>query len=476
MLYMLILPLPLALLALLIPSNRWRPLLLPLAGLACAVLALPLVFGASNPEPGPWLGLDPLGRLVLLVVCLLFAACGCYGFGYLRLRHERDNRIFVASMLMFLASMLLATLSRHLGLLWVAIEATTLFSAPLIYFNRNRLSIEATWKYLLICSVGIALAMLGIFSIAYGAVGQGMPVDLGMASLLRLGPKLSQPWLQTGFIFLLVGFGTKMGLAPMHTWKPDTYGEAPGMVGALLAGGLTSVAFLGVMRGVQVMAAAGLMASAQRSLLILGLLSVGLAAVFMVRQPDIKRLLAYSSIEHMGILAIGVGIGGLATFGAMFHLLNNAFTKGSLFLCAGNLQRAFSGKKLDRVHGAIERVPGSGSLLLIGFLAITGSPPFGLFQSEFSILRGAFNLHQVGVGIALLLLLGLVFIAMAGTMLPATLGSSDTPVEKKSFGDTLLTVVPPLLLLAVILLLGLCLPAPVRDLFTAAAKQLEVLQ
>ncbi|PNU19992.1 hydrogenase [Geothermobacter hydrogeniphilus] len=473
MLSLLIIPLPLALLALLIPSNRWRPLLLPVAGLACAALALPLVF-SSQLVVGHWFSLDPLGKLVLLVVSLLFAGCGCYGFGYLRMRPERDNRVFVASMLMFLFSMLLATLSRHLGLLWVAIEATTLFSAPLIYFNRNRHSIEATWKYLLICSVGIALAMLGIFAIAYAAVNQGVPVDLQLVTLLQLGPKLSHPWLQAGFIFLLIGFGTKMGLAPMHTWKPDTYGEAPGMVGALLAGGLTSVAFLGVMRGVQVMAAAGLMQSAQRSLLILGLLSVALAAVFMVRQPDIKRLLAYSSIEHMGILAIGVGIGGAATFGAMFHLLNNAFTKGSLFLCAGNLQRAFDSKQLDQVHGAIERVPASGTLLLLGFLAITGSPPFGLFQSEFSILRGAFSLHQAGIGIALLLLLGLVFIGMAGTLLPATLGRSTAPVQKKSFGDTPLTVLPPLLLLAVILLLGLFLPEPLHRLFNGAAALLEV--
>ncbi len=218
----------------------------------------------------------------------------------------------------------------------MAVEATTLASAPLIYFNRNRLSIEATWKYLLLCSVGIALAMLGILFLAYAALlGGGIPVSLQFDDLLAGAATLSPPWLHAGFVFLLVGFGTKMGLAPLHTWKPDAYGEAPGMVGALLAGGLTSVAFLAILRGLQLMNAAGDGAMARQALLGMGLLSLLVAAVFMVRQPDIKRLLAYSSVEHMGILAIGVGIGGLATFGAMLHLVNNALTKG----CAVPLRR-----------------------------------------------------------------------------------------------------------------------------------------
>ena len=271
--------------------------------------------------------------------------------------------------------MTVAAVARHLGLMWLAVETTTLSSAPLIYYNRNQLSLEATWKYLMICSVGIALAMLGILFIAYAGLHGGSPINLQLDDLLGRAPTFSRPWLHAGFVFLLVGFGTKMGLAPLHSWKPDAYGEAPGLVGALLAGGLTSVAFLAILRGVQIMAAAGDLAMAQKALLAMGLLSLALAAVFMVRQPDVKRMLAYSSVENMGILALGVGIGGLAAFGAMFHMMNNALTKGGLFLSAGNIQRAYSSKHLGEVRGALSRVPLSAGLFLAGFLAITGSPP-----------------------------------------------------------------------------------------------------
>ena len=475
MIMLLIIPSILALVALVLPSDRWRPLLLPLAGGYCTVLALPMVLSTGAPSPHAWLGLDALGRLVLLVITLLFLACSVYSFGYLRLRTDRDNRIFVASMLMFFASMLLATCSRHLGLLWVAVEATTLFSAPLIYFNRNRHSIEATWKYLLICSAGIALAMLGIFLIAYAAVAQAQPVDLHLNALLAQAAQLSPLWLKGGFVFLLVGFGTKMGLAPMHTWKPDAYGEAPGVVGALLSSGLTSVAFLGVLRGVQIMAAAGLQGDAQLSLLILGMLSLLVAAVFVIRQDDIKRALAYSSVEHMGLLVLGVGIGGAATFGVMLHLLANAFTKGALFLCAGNIHRYFAAKKISQVQGAMAQVPFSGTLLLLGFLAITGSPPFALFQSEFIILRGAFITQHPVIAVAALLLLVLAFIGLAGTLLPATMGSGEEFCpECIQFSDNVWTVLPPLVLLLAVLVLGLYLPEPLRNLFNAAAAMLEV--
>ncbi|HEX9776692.1 MAG TPA: proton-conducting transporter membrane subunit, partial [Geopsychrobacteraceae bacterium] len=340
-------PLAAAALALLLPWHRGRSWLLAVSG-GLHLLLTGILVSASGVWPGPWIGIDPLSRVVLPVTSLLFFGCSVYAVGYLGLRRDRGNRVIVACLLVFLSAMTLAIAARHLGLLWMAVETTTIASAPLIYYNRNRLSIEATWKYLLLCSVGIALAMLGILFIAYAAlVGGGAPVSLQFDTLLAAAAGLSPPWLHAGFVFLLVGFGTKMGLAPLHSWKPDAYGEAPGMVGALLAGGLTSVAFLAILRAVQLMTAAGDGAMARQALLGMGLLSLLLAAVFMVRQPDIKRLLAYSSVEHMGILAIGVGIGGLATFGAMLHLVNNALTKGCLFLSAGNIQRAYDSKRLS---------------------------------------------------------------------------------------------------------------------------------
>lgn len=423
--------------------------------------------------PGPWLGLDALSRLVLIVTSLLYCGCALYAVGYLKLRHDRGNRVIVPCLLVFLAAMTLAISARHLGLLWMAVEATTIASAPLIYYNRNRLSIEATWKYLLLCSVGIALAMLGMLFVAYAAlIGGSTPISLQFDTLLTGATGLSRPWLHAGFVFLLVGFGTKMGLAPLHTWKPDAYGEAPGLVGALLAGGLTSVAFLAILRAVQLMVAAGDGVMARQTLLGMGLLSLLLAAIFMVRQPDIKRLLAYSSVEHMGILAIGVGLGGVATFGAMLHLVNNALTKGCLFLSVGNIQRAYASKKISEVRGAVATLPISGSLFLAGFLAITGSPPFGPFMSEFTILRGAFGGGHRMVGLTMLLLLAMVFIGMGATVLGATQGEKmklDT-----NFKDNLLLVTSPLVFLLLVLILGIYLPAPLQTALKDAASLLEV--
>jgi hydrogenase-4 component F len=470
---LILLPLVLAAAAFAVPSDRARPWLLPVAGVSHLLLTLALL-GQPDGGGGAWLAPDPLGRLVLGISSLLYCGCSLYAVGYLRYRLDRGNRVMVPCLLVFLSALTVATLARHLGLLWLAVETTTLASAPLIYYNRNRLSIEATWKYLLICSVGIALAMLGILFVAYSALHGGVPVSLQLDALLAKAPTFSRPWLHAGFVFLLVGFGSKMGLAPLHSWKPDAYGEAPGLVGALLAGGLTSVAFLGILRGVQLMAAVGDLHLARQALLALGLLSLALAAVFMVRQPDVKRMLAYSSVEHMGILAVGVGIGGVATFGAMLHLLNNALTKGVLFLSAGNIQRAYSSKRLGEVRGALSRVPASAGLFLAGFIAITGSPPFGPFLSEFTILRGIFGAGHLALGGVFLLLLAVVFIGMGGTVLAVTQGEEPEGLPDSGYRDSLLMVGPPLAFLLLVLLLGLWLPEPLRMFLEEAAALLEV--
>ncbi len=464
-------PLAVAILSLVLPWYQVRSWLLPASGAVHLLLSILAVMGRF-PAGGDWIGLDALSRLVLIVTSVLFAGCALYAVGYLDLRRDRGNRTMVPCLLVFLSVMTLAIAARHLGLIWIAVEATTIASAPLIYFNRNRLSIEATWKYLMICSVGIALAMLGMLFIAYAALGTGSPVSLHLDTLLSEARQLSKPWLHAGFVFLLVGFGTKMGLAPLHSWKPDAYGEAPGLVGALLAGGLTSVAFLAVLRGVQLMNAAGDGLMARQALLGMGLLSLALAAVFMVRQPDIKRLLAYSSVEHMGLLAIGVGIGGLATFGAMLHLVNNALTKGGLFLAAGNIQRAYSSKNLAEVRGAISALPVSGTLFLTGFLAITGSPPFGPFLSEFTILRGIFGDQRYVVGLLVLLLLAMVFVGMGVTVLASTQGEAAPTTS--SFRDKWLLCISPLGFILLVLMLGLYIPEVLQKALQQAADLLEV--
>lgn len=468
-----LIPVCFALAAYLTPSDRLRPLFLPLAGFVHLALVVKVLSSAETLQSGVWLGVDALGRLVLAVTSLLFFGCAVYGVGYLRLRLQWGNRVFVTCLLLFLAAMALAAEARHLGLLWVAVEATTLASAPLIYYNRNRLSIEATWKYLLLCSVGIALAMLGILFVAYSLL-PAESISLQLDDLLGGSVQFSRPWLRAGFVFLLVGFGTKVGFVPLHTWKPDAYGEAPGMIGALLAGGLTSVGFLALLRTMQIMVAAGEADVARQAFLALGGVSIFFAAVFVIKQPDFKRLLAYSSVEHMGILAIGIGIGGIATFGAMLHLINNALTKGVLFMAAGNIHRRFASKRREEVAGAIAVVPVSASLFLAGFLAVTGSPPFGIFISEFTILRGIFSSGHFALGGYFLVMLAVIFIGMGSTVLAVTMGQPSAKANAVDYHDSWLTTGPPLVLLLVVLLLGVYLPGPVTALVTEAAALVEV--
>jgi hydrogenase-4 component F len=478
MIYLLVLfPLLAAAATFAVPSNRWRPWLLPLGGLGHLALVAAALYRTANGEVlsglGDWLLLDALGKVVLGFISALFFLCSLYAPGYLALRSDRPNRVFCANLFASLAMMTLVTLSHHLGLMWVAMEATTLVSAPSIYFNHNARSLEATWKFLLIGSVGIALALFGSFFLAYSSLKSGLESTLLFDDLIRMAPQLSPPWLHAAFVLLFIGYGTKMGLAPMHTWKPDAYGEAPGIVGTLLAGGVTSCAFVAILRVYQICRAGAEAEFAREIMIFMGLLSMAVAAVFMVRQRDFKRMLAYSSVEHMGILVLGVGIGGLAVYGALLHLINNGLTKGVLFLSAGNIHRAYGSKVTDDVTGAIQRLPVSGSLFLAGFLAITGSPPFGPFISEFTIVNAAIGSGQFLAAGLFLLLLGIVFIGMGATVLAVVQGK---PPERQggNFHDRIGTCVPILLFMALVLFLGLYVPPPLESLLREAASFLEL--
>ena len=252
-----VLPLLMAVVVFYTPSRHWRPRLLAATAAAHFAVTVAILAGMAPGSASGWLRLDAPGRLLLAVISLLVFACAVYSVGYLRYRVERANRRFCACILAALGTMSLVAYAQHLGLLWVGIEATTLATAPLIYFNRTPRSIEATWKYLIISSVGIALALFGSFFVAYAALLGGGEASLLFSGLLAGARALSKPWLRAGFTLLLVGYGTKLGLVPMHTWKPDAYGEAPGVVGSLLAGGLTSCAYFALLRLTQITAAAG---------------------------------------------------------------------------------------------------------------------------------------------------------------------------------------------------------------------------
>jgi hydrogenase-4 component F len=465
-------PLLLAAVAFALPRAAWRPPVLLVAGLLHAAGVARLWRLPAAPTPGAWLGVDPPGLLALTVASALFLVCAVYAQGYLARRGDRDNRAFSGGLLLLLGSISTVALSQHLGLLWVAIEITTLSTAPLIYFNRNERSLEAAWKYLVVCSVGIAMALIGTFLLALASAGPGGPRSLVVEELVAGGSSLSLPWLRGGFVFLLAGYGTKMGLAPFHAWKPDAYGEAPGLLGALLSGGVTAVGFVSLVRVLRICEAGGAGPFARQGLVAIGILSLCLAAVFVVGQRDFKRMLAYSSVEHMGILVLGIGIGGAAATGAFFHLVTNGLTKGVLFLAAGNIHRAFGSKRTEVVRGAARVLPVSGPVFLAAFLAITGSPPFAPFFSEFAILAGAVKAGAWLPAAAFLLCLSVIFIGMGATVLGVVQGAPPEDLAEPRFGDSLLTAGPPLALMLAVLALGIWVPPPLRALFEAAAASL----
>jgi len=472
------------LLALLIRPNPPRRILLLATAITHTGMTAASWFSTPTPTLSGWLMIDAPGKLFLTITSVLFLFAAIYAVGYLARENygrrsdfeentgfiNAPEKVFSGAIMFFLSTMTLVAASQHLGLLWVAVEATTLASAPLIYFHRHHRSLEATWKYLLICSVGIALALLGNFFLAVATTtpdGSSMPLLLN--ELLQQGGRFNIPWLKAAFLFLLVGYGTKMGLAPLHTWLPDAHSEAPSVVSALLSGALLNCAFLAILRAQQVLVAAGQGAFGRELLLFFGLLSMAIAAVFILSQADYKRMLAYSSVEHMGILSLGVSIGGNGSFGAMLHAVNHSLTKAMLFLVAGNIVTAYRTKKTNEVRGMLRLMPVSGGLWLMGFLAITGSPPFGLFLSEFTILKAAVDGGSNIAAIAYLFLLAIIFIGMMTAALRMTQGlpSDDEVVLPREYPFSL---VSPLALGLLVFSLGVYIPPPLKTALQEAAR------
>ena len=481
------LPLGAALATMLIRPDRLRRALLVATAAVHSLLTGLCWFSPPACAPGAWLGLDPAGRLFLGITSLLFLAASVYAVHSLgqsrggrgRQTEEDTGSVFVnapeavftACLLVFLSTMTLVAACQHLGLLWVAVEATTLATAPLIYFHRQPSSLEATWKYLLVCSVGIALALLGNFLIVVAAAAaDGTGGTLLVPELVARAGQLQPAWLKAAFIFLLVGYGTKMGLVPMHTWLPDAHSEAPSPVSALLSGALLNCAFLGILRAHSICAAAGLESFSGQLLAGFGLLSMVVAAAFIVNQPDYKRLLAYSSVENMGLLALGAGIGGAAMYGALLHAVNHSVVKAGLFLVAGNLLAAYRTKAIAKVSGAARLLPVSGALWLAGLFAISGTPPFGTFISEFTLLRFAFDRGHGIWAVVALLALTVAFVGLARAFLGMALGRE--PDKAGSRREAWAAILPPLILLAVSLGLGLWIPQGLQAALAAASHLL----
>lgn len=454
------------------PVNRTRPLLLPVFALTHAILSFWFLAHPPAFEATDWIAFDPLARAVLPGVSLLFLGCACYAVSYLRL-HAGANRVFVTALLLVLGLLSAGHQARHLGILWIATEAVTLACVPLVHFLGTPRAFEATWKYLLVGGTGIALSLLGSICLGYASLHGGGSGDISFAALLEHGPELSRVWVLAAWILLLVGYGTKMGLAPMHTWKPDAYGESPGIVGAVLAGGVTSVAFIALLRIRPVIDAAGESALASRTLLGLGLLSTLVAALFLLRTKDFKRMLAYSSIEHMGILSIAAAFGGPGIWAALFHVWSNGLTKGALFLSAANIHRLVGSSSLDEARGMSTLLPRSSMLLVTGMFAITAAPPFAPFFSELRVIRAGIEAGQIWPVALFLLCLLLAFFGLSRIVF-AVVDGRPRPGKRdpRYLKETAGIILPPLALLTASLWIGLFTPELLKDAWSAAVLQL----
>jgi hydrogenase-4 component F len=476
LLTLILLPLAAAALAYGLDAARRRWVLVSTA-LLHTVLVMALWDRPEQRALAGWLAVDDAGRIVLTLVSVLFLAVSQYAVGFLRTEASRGalgGRVFVSCMLAFVAAATLVCLSHHLALLWVGMESSTLAVAPLALDRRDRRSLEAIWKYLMLSSVGIALALFGVFLLATAQPsGAGRPLVL--EDLLRHGAALDPAWLRAAFVFALIGFGTKMGLAPMHSWKPDVYGEASGLVAALMAGALTSCAFLGVARVAAVCFAAGQGDFIRPMLVGFGLVSLAIAAAFIVGQGDLRRLLAYSSVEHMGLLVLGLGVGGAGAWGAVLHTLNNGLAKGLSFLVAGNIVLSSGTSAASQLRGVLRTMPVNRGLLLTALFVITGAPPFGLFLSEFTILRGAFaEGHPVIAGLTVTLLV-VIFVGVAAMILELVYGARDDSGESNLEHPGLERrelVVAPAMIALVLLGLGVYLPEPLTTALAGAARAL----
>jgi hydrogenase-4 component F len=400
------------------------------AGTGCFGLVIALVPETAHRDLQylRFLRADALSTAFLLATGFLYAAVAVYSVGYLGGTHgqhqpPRYTRRFWIGLNLFAWAMLAAPLMSNLALLWVAIEVTTVVSALLVAIEDTGGAAEAAWKYVLIASAGLGLALLAvIFAYYAGAQVLGQSYDLGFAQLLQAAPRLPHTAVELAFVLAVLGFGTKMGLVPVHTWLPDAHSEAPTPVSALLSGSLLAVSFYAILRFYQVTQAAVGPRMPRNVLLVFGVASLLLAALYLFGQRDIKRLLAYSSVEHMGIMAIGISFGTpAAAAGVLLHVLAHAAAKGNAFLGAGVLVRKFGLKGLSGIRGGLDLLPWSGPLFLLAIFALGALPPFGLFRSEFEIVAGGFATRGYAGAAVLIVGVTVAFLGLAAAVIPVLL-------------------------------------------------------
>ena len=444
----------------------WANALLSLSSVGAALVLWSHIVDGRVVTSGPaeFLRADALSTLLATCVSVVGALAAWLGPG-LGIDDGYDGseaRRFRIFGNLFTFTMLFAVTANNVGFMWIAIEATTITSALLIPLHVTKASVEASWKYILIGSVGIALAfggtVLGYFDFVNMAGRQEGALNwtVLMASASRLHPEV----IQLAFVFILIGYGTKAGLAPMHTWLPDAHSEAPAPLSAMMSGVLLAVALYAVIRWEAVVNAAVGAGFTDGLYIALGVLSIGIASFSLVVQRNYKRMLAYSSIEHTGLICVGLALGPLGTFAAMLHLLNHTLAKSMMFFLAGRVLRRYGTAEIGRISGLLTVMPWTGGLFAVGLLAVIGLPPFGLFISEFALFRAGFAMGRPWLMGLVLALLTVAFVSMIGHLNRMLYGAptAGVPVGEGSRWP----LVPLGVCVAALLVLGITLPPPLQ--------------
>lgn len=428
-----------------------------------------------------WVYVDALGVIVADLVAVVGLLAIINSLPYIE--HEfshgemdpRRTRRYYALVLGFLATMFAVPVLNNLGGVWIAVEATTIVSALLVSIHGDNAGLEAAWKYLIIGSVGIAFALFGTMMTFYAAepiLGDSSKA-LNWTTLRLVADQLNPEVMRLAFVFILVGYGTKAGLAPMHTWLPDAHSQAPSPVSALLSGVLLKCALVPLLRiGVLADVSVG-GAFRDNALMTFGIISIGVAVPFILVQGDLKRMLAYHSVEHMGIIVLAAGIGGpVAGYAAILHLVAHSLTKSSLFFSGGAIAQAYHSRRLHRLQGLIRRTPAGAAVLLIGVFGLAGFPPFAMFVSEFGLISGAFGEDRAAIGVAGLILIVLAAAALLYHAIDTTYGGRASGSERRPIPPTaLVTALVPLLLATWV---AFAPPTPVRHMLRDAAAVVQV--
>lgn len=418
-----------------------------------------------------WVGLDALGALILLLVAFVGAAAALYSLGYMRSEGAGGLRRYYVNFNLFLFSMLLVPLMQEPNLAWIAIELTTLFSVLLVGFRKTPEAIEAAWKYVVLTIMGASIALLG-FVVLFWAMRAAGGGEYSWESLLAAAPHMSPMLLRAAFVLILVGFGAKVGLVPLHTWLPDAHSQAPTPVCALLSGVETTTVLYVILRLFPVMEQTP--GDGVRGWAVgFGLLSVGVAAFLLLNVRDYKRLFAFSTVEHMGIILTAAGLGGMsAHFAATLQIMAHTLTKSFCFFAAGAVLMALGTQDIAQVRGLIRRRPGAGAALLFGGLALGGAPPFALFLSEFSVLKAGFSAGDYVLAGLLLLFIAIAFFAIMNHVSRMVFGPAQDVPEAEPARLPVPCVLTLVALAIPVLVLGVYIPAPLQALLKLAAAGL----